>query len=209
MKQITIEKPTVDLTINTDLARKIHENMANWTRNIPSWHNVNIAQCFRAPAVYFQQARDPYFLQATERNYAMVWGTYGQFPGGMFGGDENCRRGYYDPRQGIETCASVEFMLSCEMLLKITGELTWADRCEPAFRAVIARTPGVESLTPWPVCNLASIQSQARSLRRAQRSEAVRFLWACGVARFQEPPPASPSAINRRGAGQRRTVAAP
>ncbi len=112
------------------LAEKIQRNMANWTETVASWHNVNIAQCFRAPAVYYQQSRDPYFLQAVERNYAMVWGTYGQVPGGMFGGDENCRRGYYGPRQGIETCASVEFMLSCEMLLAITGDLTWADRCE-------------------------------------------------------------------------------
>jgi hypothetical protein len=112
------------------LAEKIQRNMANWTETVASWHNVNIAQCFRAPAVYYQQAKDPYFLQATERNYTMIWGLYGQVPGGMFGGDENCRRGYYGPRQGIETCASVEFMLSCEMLLKITGNLTWADRCE-------------------------------------------------------------------------------
>jgi hypothetical protein len=112
------------------LAEKIQRRMANWTETVASWHNVNIAQCFRAPAVFYQQARDPYFLQATERNYTMIWGTYGQVPGGMFGGDENCRRGYYGPRQGIETCASIEFMLSCEMLLKITGDLTWADRCE-------------------------------------------------------------------------------
>jgi hypothetical protein len=112
------------------LAQKIQKCMADWTETVPTWHNVNIAQCFRAPAVYYQQARDPYFLQATERNYTMIWGVYGQFPGGMFGGDENCRRGYYGPRQGIETCASVEFMLSCEMLLKITGDLIWADRCE-------------------------------------------------------------------------------
>jgi len=112
------------------LAAKIQRKMADWTETVASWHNVNIAQCFRAPAVFYQQARDPYFLQATERDYTMVWGTYGQVPGGMFGGDENCRRGYYGPRQGIETCASIEFMLSCEMLLKITGDLTWADRCE-------------------------------------------------------------------------------
>ncbi|MCX5645115.1 MAG: glycoside hydrolase family 127 protein [Phycisphaerae bacterium] len=112
------------------LAEKIQRKMANWTETVPSWHNVNIAQCFRSPAVFYQQARDPYFLQATERNYNMIWGLYGQVPGGMFGGDENCRRGYYGPRQGIETCASVEFMLSCEMLLAITGDLTWADRCE-------------------------------------------------------------------------------
>jgi len=112
------------------LAEKIQHNMANWTETVASWHNVNIAQCFRAPGVYYQQSRDPYFLQAVERNYSMIWGTYGQVPGGMFGGDENCRRGYYGPRQGIETCASVEFMLSCEMLLAIAGDLTWADRCE-------------------------------------------------------------------------------
>jgi hypothetical protein len=112
------------------LGEKIQRNMANWTETVASWHNVNIAQCFRAPAVYYQQSRDSYFLQAAERNYAMVWGAYGQVPGGMFGGDENCRRGYYGPRQGIETCASVEFMLSCETFLKIAGDLTWADRCE-------------------------------------------------------------------------------
>ena len=144
-----------------DLAEKIHRNMADWTETVASWHNVNIAQCFRAPAIYYQQARDPYFLQATERNYEMVWGTYGQVPGGMFGGDENCRRGYYGPRQAIESCATVEFMLSCEMLLKITGNLLWADRCEdvtfntlpPAFTADMK---GLHYLTSPNVCQLDS-----------------------------------------------------
>ncbi len=143
------------------VAEKIHRNTADWTETVASWHNVNIAQCFRAPAVYYQQARDPYFLQATERNYTMVWGTYGQVPGGMFGGDENCRRGYYGPRQGIETCASVEFMLSCEMLLKITGDLTWADRCEDvAFNtfppALTADFKALHYLVSPNVCQLDS-----------------------------------------------------
>jgi hypothetical protein len=143
------------------LAAKIQRKMANWTETVASWHNVNIAQCFRAPAIFYQQARDPYYLQATERNYTMVWGTYGQVPGGMFGGDENCRRGYYGPRQGIETCASVEFMLSCEMLLKITGELTWADRCEDvAFNtfppAVTADYKALHYLVSPNVCQLDS-----------------------------------------------------
>ncbi|MEN6336119.1 MAG: beta-L-arabinofuranosidase domain-containing protein [Phycisphaerales bacterium] len=143
------------------LAEKIQRKMANWTETVASWHNVNIAQCFRAPAVYYQQSRDPYFLQAAERNYAMVWGTYGQVPGGMFGGDENCRRGYYGPRQGIETCASVEFMLSCEMLLKIAGDLTWADRCEDvAFNtfppAMTADLKGLHYLVCPNQCQLDS-----------------------------------------------------
>jgi len=143
------------------LAEKIQRNMADWTETVASWHNVNIGQCFRAPAIFFQQSRDPYHLQATERNYKMIWGLYGQVPGGMFGGDENCRKGYYGPRQAIETCGSVEFMLSCEMLLAITGDLTWADRCEDvAFNtfppSLTADHKGLHYLTSPNACQLDS-----------------------------------------------------
>ena len=143
------------------LAEKIQRNMADWTETVASWHNVNIAQCFRAPAIFYQQSRDPYHLQATERNYTMIWGLYGRVPGGMFGGDENCRKGYYGPRQAIETCGSVEFMLSCEMLVKITGDLTWADRCEDvAFNtfppSLTADLKGLHYLTSPNVCQLDS-----------------------------------------------------
>ena len=48
----------------------------------------------------------------------------------MFGGDENCRPGYDDPRQALETCGFVEQMLSDEMLMRITGDPFWADHCE-------------------------------------------------------------------------------
>jgi DUF1680 family protein len=48
----------------------------------------------------------------------------------MFGGDENCRPGYTDPRQAIETCGMVEMMFSTETLAWITGDPIWADRCE-------------------------------------------------------------------------------
>jgi hypothetical protein len=114
-----------------ELAEKIHRNTADWTGGIASWHNVNIAQCFREPAVFYQQSKDvEKHLAATERNYQTVMDIYGQVPGGMFGGDENCRPGYTGPRQAIETCGIVEMMLSDEMLLKITGNPKWADRCE-------------------------------------------------------------------------------
>ena len=66
---------------------------------------------------------------------------YGQFPGGGFAGDENCRPGHGDPRQGFETCGIVEFMHSFEMLTKITGEPAWADRNEEiAFNSLAGRT---------------------------------------------------------------------
>jgi len=141
------------------LGAKIHRTMARWDETVASWHNVNIAQCFRAPAIFHQQSHDRHHLLATERNYAMIWGVYGEVPGGMFGGDENCRKGYHGPRQAIETCASVEFMLSCEMLLKITGDLKWADRCEDvAFNtfppSMTADLKALHYLTSPNVCQL-------------------------------------------------------
>jgi hypothetical protein len=126
-----------------ELAKRIHENMENWTSGVHDWHNVNLAQGFREPGVYFQQAKEERFLRAAENNYQTIMGLYGQFPGGGFAGDENCRPGHTDPRQGFETCGIVEFMHSFEMLLKISGNPLWADRCED-----IAVNSFPASLTP-------------------------------------------------------------
>ncbi|MCM3808614.1 glycoside hydrolase family 127 protein [Streptomyces sp. DR7-3] len=113
-----------------DLARKMHTYGANWVDNLPSPHNVNIAQGFREPAQYAQLTGSAELRQATYRTYASVLGAYGQFPGGGFAGDENYRPGFDDPRQGFETCGIVEFMASHELLTRITGDPVWADRCE-------------------------------------------------------------------------------
>ncbi len=112
------------------LGRKLFEATADWTIGPQTQHGVNNAQGFREPATYYQQSRNPMHLEATERNYAAVMGTYGQVPGGMFGADENWRPGKTGPQQAAETCSMVEFMHSFEMLLKITGNPVWADRCE-------------------------------------------------------------------------------
>ncbi|HUV64377.1 MAG TPA: beta-L-arabinofuranosidase domain-containing protein [Sedimentisphaerales bacterium] len=113
-----------------DLATKVHRNTANWTEGVVNWHNVNIAQALRGPATYYLQSENLLHLTASERNYQTVWGLYGQVPGGMFGGDENCRPGFYSARQAVETCGVVEMMHSCQEILKIDGDLQWADRCE-------------------------------------------------------------------------------
>jgi hypothetical protein len=112
------------------LAERVHRNMADWTTDVPNWHNVNVAQGFREPAIYFMQAKEPKFLRAAERNYEKVMDQYGQFPGGGFAGDEDCRPGHVDPHQGFETCGIVEYMHSFEMLTTISGNPVWADRCE-------------------------------------------------------------------------------
>ncbi len=115
-----------------DLATKIHRNTADWTQknNLPNWHNVNIAQCFREPATYYMQTKDSSFLNATYNDFYLVRNIYGQVPGGMFGADENARKDFDDPRQAVETCGMVEQMASDEILAGITGDPMWADHCE-------------------------------------------------------------------------------
>ncbi|MEH6308970.1 glycoside hydrolase family 127 protein [Olivibacter sp. CPCC 100613] len=115
-----------------DLAKKIHRNTADWKQqnNLPNWHNVNIAQCFREPATYYLQTGDPSDLKASYRNFDIIRERFGNVPGGMFGADENARVGYTDPRQGVETCGMVEQMASDEILMGITGDPFWADHTE-------------------------------------------------------------------------------
>lgn len=121
------------------VAKKVHDHTANWTHGVINWHNVNVAQSFREPAEYWQQAGDEKFREATYKDYDTVMAMYGQVPGGGFVADENARPGHTDPRGGFETCGMVEFMHSFEMLTKITGDPRWSDRCEDvAFNSLPA-----------------------------------------------------------------------
>ena len=122
-----------------ELAAKIHRRTANWTDGVANWHGVNMSQAFRGPAEFYQQSKDKKHLDATWQRIADMWGAYGQVPGGGYGADENCREGHTGPRQGTETCTWAELMLSYEMLLKIDGDVRWADRCEEvAFNSLPA-----------------------------------------------------------------------
>lgn len=114
------------------LADKIHRNTADWTKStqLPNWHNVNIAQCFREPATYYLFSKDSAMLNASYNVQSLIRRAFGQVPGGMFGADENARIGFFDPRQGTETCGFVEQMASNEIMLLITGDPYWAEHCE-------------------------------------------------------------------------------
>lgn len=115
-----------------ELGHKIHRNTADWTKSteLPNWHNVNVAQCFREPAEYYLFSGEQAMIDATYNDYSLIRRAYGQVPGGMFGSDENCRIGFFDPRQGTETCAFAEQMASDEILTLITGDVKWAGNCE-------------------------------------------------------------------------------
>ncbi|KAA6328373.1 hypothetical protein EZS27_022723 [termite gut metagenome] len=114
------------------LGDKLHRNTANWTQStqLPNWHNVNIAQCFREPATYYLFTKDSLLLAASYNVQSLVRRAFGQVPGGMFGADENARIGFFDPRQGTETCGFVEQMASDEIMLLISGDAYWAEHCE-------------------------------------------------------------------------------
>ena len=157
-----------------DLMEKIHRNTADWEKrdnslgeinspkekresmqewpdwysNLVDWHNVNIAQGFREPAEYYQISHNKKDLQATYDDFHIVRDHFGQVPGGMYGADENARPGYSDPRQGIETCGVVEQMNSDENLLRITGDIFWADHTEEVTFNTLPATmmPDLKSL---------------------------------------------------------------
>ena len=148
-----------------ELAEKVHRKTVNWTDGIPDWHNVNISQNFGEPTTFYMQSKDPKHLKASGRNYDEIRRLYGQVPGAMFGGDENCRAGYSDPRQGIETCGIVEMMKSAEILYTITGDPVWADRCEDvAFNSYpAALTADMSGLRYLTSPNLAQSDSVSKS----------------------------------------------
>ena len=147
------------------LAEKVHRNSVNWTEGIANWHNVNMSQSFGEPTTFYMQSKDEKHLIASDRNYREIRELYGQVPGGMFGSDENCREGYTDPRQAIETCGMVEMMLSTELLLRITGDPVWADRCEDvAFNSYpAALTADLKALRYLTSPNLVQSDSKNKS----------------------------------------------
>lgn len=115
-----------------ELADKLHRNAADWTnpQRLPNWHNVNIAQSFREPAIYSLFSHDNAHVRASYNVQRHIRKAFGQVPGGMFAGDENSRMGYFDPRQGTETCAFAEQMASDEIMMLLTGDAYWAAHCE-------------------------------------------------------------------------------
>ena len=141
------------------LIDKLHRNTSDWTMkdDLPNWHGVNVAQGFREPATYYMYTGDSDMLNATYNAFDTMRRRYGQMPGGMYAADENAREGYFDPRNGAETCAMVEQMASDEILMGITGDPFWADHCENvalnSFTAAI--TPDMKALRYITSANMA------------------------------------------------------
>lgn len=147
-----------------ELAEKIHRNTANWCKatELPNWHNVNVAQGCREPTTYYLFAGDKKLLEASYNVQSLVRRAFGQVPGGMFGADENARIGFFDPRQGTETCGFAEQMASDEIMLLITGDPYWAENCEDiAFNSYPAAfMPDYKSLRYITASNMVMSDSE-------------------------------------------------
>jgi hypothetical protein len=126
-----------------DLAEIIHRQTEDFTNDFlnrkrlaltGSIHCVNLAQGFKEPVIYYQQAKDEKYLRAVKIGLEDLK-RFNGYPNGMFGGDEALHGS--DPTQGVEFCSIVEFMYSLENMLQITGDNEFADHLERiAFNAL-------------------------------------------------------------------------
>ena len=114
-----------------DLAKKIHDGMARWDRDVIDWHNVNLAQGFRAGTVFWMQSRDAEDLASAERNYAKADGPLRAVPGRRIRGRRELpARLHRSARRhrDLRHCRVHAQLRDAD--LKITGNPLWIDRCE-------------------------------------------------------------------------------
>lgn len=121
-----------------ELGELLHEQTFDWTglftnnslrkaNPYASVHCVNLAQGLKEPVIYYQQSKDPKYVEAVKEGLAAVYDAHG-FVTGMYGGDEALHGN--DPTQGSEFCSAVEMMYSFEGILPIIGDVYYADYLE-------------------------------------------------------------------------------
>ncbi|WP_268035538.1 beta-L-arabinofuranosidase domain-containing protein [Algoriphagus sp. PAP.12] len=94
---------------------------------IPGLHTVNVAQGLKQPGIYYQKSGDPLAIESIKTALATLKKHHGQAQG-MYGGDEPLHGNA--PTQGIEFCSISEEMFSLESLIKISGDMEFADLLE-------------------------------------------------------------------------------
>ena len=125
------------------LGEQLHAQTTDWTALFldggifsrqGSVHCVNLGQGFKAPAVWWQYSHEPRDLEALDKAVETIRHTVG-LPTGLWAGDEQLHFG--QPTRGSELCTAVEMMFSLEEILRITGDVRWADYLERvAFNAL-------------------------------------------------------------------------
>jgi DUF1680 family protein len=144
-----------------DLARRFYRRISPAQDEWLDHHIVNFTQRFAYPGIYYSLSHDPRHLALTEYWYRQHLDTWGQQPRGIFGADEQIRHGKTDPRQGFETCGMVEFAKSFYLLGQITGDPTYADRCEDIMlnHFPAAQTPDLKALHYLTAANMPQLDA--------------------------------------------------
>ena len=119
-----------------DLAAVLHSQTAPWTDLFTdgsvfsvqnSLHCVNLAQGFKEPTVWWQYSHSEKDKEAPVRAVEAIRHTIG-LPTGLWAGDELIH--FASPTRGSELCTAVEMMFSLEEMLRISGDIRWADYLE-------------------------------------------------------------------------------
>lgn len=130
-----------------ELGEQVHSQTVDWTAMFLSGdifatqgsvHCVNLAQGFKAPLVWWQYSHDQADFEAAAAAERRIRHTVG-IPNGLWAGDEQLHFG--SPSRGSELCTAVEMMFSLETMLRITGDVRWADWLERiAYNALPTQT---------------------------------------------------------------------
>ena len=103
-------------------------------------HGVNIAMGLKYLAYSYWVSGDSELLGVMRDGYRRLLDKHGQVTG-IFSCDEHLNG--TSPEKGTELCTVVEAMFSCEEIMRITGDLGWADLLESlAFNALPATVSG-------------------------------------------------------------------
>ena len=114
-----------------DLAKRIHENSADYTNGMPTWHNVNVSEGFREPAQYWLQSKE---VEAPGRGVSQLRPRHGPLRpvrGRGFRGRREQPARLRRPAPGLRDLRHrrVHALLP-DADAADSGDPLWADRCE-------------------------------------------------------------------------------
>lgn len=157
-----------------NLADLVHHQTYNWTDaflngNLThewSYHCVNVGQAMKEPIVYFQQNKNPKYIESVRKGLSDLRNYHG-LAHGLYGADELMHGN--NPTQGSELCTAVEMMFSMETIIPITGEVEFADHLEKvAFNALPTQaTDNYDSRQYYQQANQVLVSRHPRNFNTA------------------------------------------
>ena len=112
-------------------------NQRKTLKTIMQTHGVNLAMALKYPVQYGSFKKDNELIQLAKKAYQDIMSLHGTAVG-LFTCDEHIMGA--NPSQGIELCTVVEMMYSLEEMLRLTGDIYYADLLEYLFYNALPAT---------------------------------------------------------------------